>query len=69
VLITFPSPTWLYRASRRVIEAVGMWKFPDERPLDPEEVVAAIGEAAEVVYRKTLWPLVLTQHLIVARKR
>jgi len=31
--------------------------------------LARLRERGEVVYRKTLWPLLLTQQLIVARKR
>jgi hypothetical protein len=69
VIITFPTPTWLYRASRSCIEAAGMWKFPDERPLKPAEVRRALEEKGEVLYEKTMWPLVLTQHLMVAKKR
>ncbi len=69
VIVTFPTPTWLYRASRRSIETAGMWKFPDERPLQPAEVRCALEEKGEVLFEKTMWPLVLTQHLMVARKR
>jgi hypothetical protein len=69
VIITFPTPTWLYRASRSCIETAGMWKFPDERPLKPAEVRRALEEKGEILFEKTLWPLVLTQHLIVAKKR
>ena len=47
----------------------GMWKFPDERPLDRAEVLAAVRERGDVVYQKTLWPLILTQHVIAAQKR
>jgi putative flippase GtrA len=68
-IITFPTPTFLYRAARKVIEAVNLWQFPDERPLLPSEVLAAMTERGEVLEQKTLWPLILTQHLIVARKR
>ncbi len=68
-IITFPTPTPLYRLTRRFLEVTGMWKFPDERPLEPPEVIAALRDRADVLYQKTLWPLVLTQHLIVARKR
>jgi hypothetical protein len=68
VLITFPTPTLLYRLTRGFLEAIGQWKFPDERPLGYEEVLAAVGERGEVVFRKTLWPLMLTQGLIVARE-
>ncbi len=68
VIVTFPTPTWLYRASRKCIETAGRWKFPDERPLKPAEVRAALEEKGQILFEKTLWPLVLTQHLIVARK-
>ena len=68
LILTFPTPTPLYRATRRLIEMLGMWKFHDERPLGPAEVADAVRERGEVVYSKTLWPLILTQHLIVARK-
>ena len=67
-IITFPTPTWLYRAARTLIEALGMWKFPDERPLSPSEVAATVRERAAILEQKTLWPLILTQHIIVARK-
>ena len=67
-MIAFPTPTWLYRTSRALLEAFGMWKFPDERPLDPSEVAAAVAERGEALERKTLWPLILTQYMIVARK-
>jgi glycosyltransferase involved in cell wall biosynthesis/SAM-dependent methyltransferase len=67
-IITFPTPTLLYRATRRLIEAVGMWGFPDERPLEAAEVIAAIRQRGEVLEQKILWPLVLTQGFVVARK-
>jgi SAM-dependent methyltransferase len=67
-VITFPTPTWLYRGTRRAIEAMGMWKFHDERPLKPGEVLSAIRERGEVLCERTLWPLVLTQYLVVAKK-
>ncbi|MGO9259268.1 MAG: class I SAM-dependent methyltransferase [Bryobacteraceae bacterium] len=67
-IITFPTPTALYRATRKFIEAIGQWKFPDERPLQAREVLAAVRERGEVLFRKTLWPLMLTQHMVVARK-
>jgi hypothetical protein len=66
-IITFPTPTWLYRASRKLIEAFGMWKFPDERPLNVSEVATAVKERAAILDQRTLWPQILTQHIIVAR--
>lgn len=67
-IISFPTPTWLYRVARSICEALGLWKFPDERPLTRAEVLATVQEQGTVVFEKTLWPLVFTQHMIVARK-
>ena len=67
-IISFPTPTFLYRMTRTLIELAGLWRFHDERPLTPNEVTAAVEECGEVVSTKTLWPLLLTQTLIVARK-
>jgi SAM-dependent methyltransferase len=69
VIITFPTPTLLYRATRKLIEIAGLWKFHDERPLQPPEVASAIRERGEILYEKMMWPLMLTQYLLVARKR
>jgi glycosyltransferase involved in cell wall biosynthesis/SAM-dependent methyltransferase len=68
-LISFPTPTWLYRAARALCEFAGLWKFPDERPLLPEEVRATAGRWGNVEFEKTLWPLVFTQRLMVVRKQ
>ena len=67
-VITFPTPTALYRATRGLIEMAGMWKFHDERPLEPREVIGAMSERGQVLFQKILWPLMLTQCLVVARK-
>jgi SAM-dependent methyltransferase len=69
VLITFPTPTGLYRITRWFIEALGMWRFPDERPLEPREVMDAVRMRGDAICEKMLWPLMLTQYMIVARKR
>jgi SAM-dependent methyltransferase len=67
-IITFPTPTLLYRVTRRLIEMLHMWKFPDERPLAAQEILATLQGHADVLCEKTLWPLFLTQKLIVAKK-
>src|SRR5258708_4537803 len=67
-IISFPTPTWLYRGARKFTEAMGLWKFPDERPLRRAEVVSTSLQLGEILYEKTLWPLVFTQHLMVVRK-
>lgn len=68
-IISFPTPTWLYQSARGILEALNLWQFPDERPLRTAEVLAGITGVGDVLYQKTLWPLILTQHLIVARKK
>ena len=67
-IISFPTPTPLYRVARWLTEAVGAWKFPDERPLDRDEVIAAAREFGRVEFEKVLWPIVFTQRLMVFRK-
>jgi hypothetical protein len=64
-----PDTTHLYRITRGFIEALGMWRFPDERPHEPQEVMDAVRERGEAIWEKMLWPLILTQYMIVARKR
>jgi len=47
---------------------LGIWQFPDERPLMPAEVLASVRERGDVLLSKTLWPLILTQTIVVVRK-
>ncbi len=68
-LISFPTPTWLYRIARGLVSAMGLWRFPDERPLQREEVFATVSRQGEVVFEKLLWPLVFTQRVMLVRKR
>ena len=68
VIITFPTPTWLYRTTRSLAERFGVWRFPDERPLTFEEVAGEVGRLGTVVERLVNWPIVLTQGVIVARR-
>ena len=71
VIITAPTPTWLYRMTRGAAEQIGIWKFPDERPLSPQEILATGEGLGSPLLSSTLWPLVLTQQAVVwsARKR
>jgi SAM-dependent methyltransferase len=67
VLISFPCPTLLYRLTRGFLELAHLWRFPDERPLQPAEALHAIEDRGEIVFQKILWPIFLTQHMILAR--
>lgn len=69
VIITAPTPTWLYRMTRGAAEQIGVWQFPDERPLSSKEILSS-GEGLGVpLLSRTLWPLVLTQEAVVWRAR
>ncbi len=68
VLITFPTPTFLYRAIRWAAEFYGLWKFPDERPLSFEEVRQAAAPHGTVLREQINWTIGLTQGLMLFRK-
>lgn len=69
VLVSYPAPTWLYRSTRSVLERLGLWKFHDERPLCFAEIASAVGDLGDLLSRRMLWPLLLTQEMVVFRKR
>jgi hypothetical protein len=69
VIISFPTPTFLYRVSRKISELLGLWMFPDERPLTFDEVLRIVSELGEVLDRKIIWPIFLTQGIVLIRKR
>lgn len=67
VLISFPTPTRLYRATRALLEWGGLWRFPDERPLGFAEVMASVAPRGTLLHRSINWPVILTQGFVVAR--
>ena len=67
-IITFPTPTWLYRAVRAMAEATNNWIFHDERPLELPEMEQAVSGLGEIKSARILWPLILTQYCVVATK-
>jgi putative flippase GtrA len=67
VIITFPTPTWLYSGARFIAELVGAWEFPDERPLSKEEVAEVVRKYGEIQEFTINWPIIFTQGIIVAR--
>ena len=69
VLITFPTPTKKYLFFRRCMERLGVWKFYDERPLLPEEVVSAAEPYGVLQEQILLGKMPLTQFLLVFQKR
>lgn len=68
VLMTFPTPTWLYRITRWVAEVCRAWIFHDERPLQYEEVALTASGNGELLEKQIVWPILLTQYHAVWRK-
>jgi cyclopropane fatty-acyl-phospholipid synthase-like methyltransferase len=67
-IITFPTPTWLYRSVRGLAEITNNWIFHDERPLRLPEFERAVAGLGEIRSARILWPLILTQYCVEARK-
>ena len=66
VAILFPENTALYRFVRRFLERLGLWAFPDERPLAADEVIRAAGCVPLV--SEGIRIILLTQRLLVFRR-
>jgi putative flippase GtrA len=64
-VISFPTPTLLYRVVRWIAELLGVWRFHDERPLSRAEVIAAVGERGRLVDERVIWSIVLTQRMMM----
>jgi hypothetical protein len=69
VIMSFPTPTWLYRAARRLAEASGQWMFHDESPLPAGRVGALLAARGELLHSGIIWPIVFTQAMLAARPR
>lgn len=69
VIITFPTPTWLYKILRFMSEKCHVWIFHDERPLHIADVVAEIEPYARVITSFINWRTLLTQGVIIAETK
>ena len=68
VLITYPTPTFLYRFIRKSAEILGIWRFPDERPLILDEVKREMEKHGIILYSMINWYIGLTQQIVVGQK-
>jgi SAM-dependent methyltransferase len=68
VLLSYPSPTALYRAIRFVAEWLKIWRFVDERPLLYAEVSEEVCKYGSVLWRGMNWGIGLTQEIVIARR-
>lgn len=68
IIMTYPTPTLLYRLIRWAAALLGIWRFPDERPLMHDEVRAEINKYGTILASRMNWYIGLTQEIIVGRK-
>lgn len=69
VIITFPTPTWLYRCARKISETLGLWIFHDERPLSMQSVLREMEKYGDCIDSFINWKIVFTQGIIVIKAR
>lgn len=68
ILISFPTPTFLYKFIRKLLEYFNLWQFYDERPLEFNEVCANFNNDYVLLCKKINWFIGLTQGYVVYRK-
>ena len=68
VLISFPAPTFSYRIIRRAAESLGIWRFPDERPIRLEDAARLCAEHGDLLAKRLNRAILLTQGIVQARK-
>lgn len=69
VLITFPTPTLVYRCLRALAERLGQWKFPDERPLQQVEVRECCRAHGQVLHESLNYGAIFTQAYVLVRAK
>ena len=67
VILTFPTPTWLYQVARSIANFWGLWHFHDERPLSFTEVIEIVKEFGDVKESLINWPIVFTQGVVLIK--
>lgn len=67
VLLTFPTPTLLYKILRKISEIIGVWKFYDERALKLGEVLNVCRQYGKVLDYKLNWVIGLTQYVVLIK--
>ncbi len=68
-LLSYPTPTPLYRVARRIAELTGQWRFPDERPLRLAEITPTVDAYGSLIAAHLIWPIIFTQEMIAIVRR
>jgi hypothetical protein len=68
LIMSFPTPTFIYKTTRRISELLGLWIFHDERPLQTEEVINTLKKHGCLLDQRIVRSIFLSQAFIVAKK-
>jgi putative flippase GtrA/2-polyprenyl-3-methyl-5-hydroxy-6-metoxy-1,4-benzoquinol methylase len=69
VIIAVPTPTLFYRIVRTGAELLGIWQFPDERPIRRGRLVTLMSNAGlAITSQQTFWSQLLTQALVTGAR-
>ncbi|MFC2146165.1 SAM-dependent methyltransferase, partial [Acidobacteriota bacterium] len=69
LILGFPTPTFLYKITRKISELLSLWMFHDERPLKINEVLDTVNKHGELLEKRIIWSIFLTQAMLVIKKR
>jgi hypothetical protein len=69
VVISFPTPTFLYKITRKLSEILRLWIFHDEQPIPMKKAINVFEKHFDILETKILWPIFLTQGFLVGRKK
>lgn len=69
LILGFPTPTFLYKITRKISELLGLWIFHDERPLKIGEILDTVNKHGQLLEKKIIWPIFLTQAMLVILKK
>lgn len=68
VLLSFPTPTFMYRSVRGLMEKLNLWIFHDERPLQVYEVECEMNRYGTKIGEKLDSRMGLTQKILLYKK-
>lgn len=68
VVISFPTPTAIYKVFRRFLEMTGQFPPLFERPIEEGEILPVLSGLGTTVETYKIWTTILTQLLVVTRK-
>jgi 2-polyprenyl-3-methyl-5-hydroxy-6-metoxy-1,4-benzoquinol methylase len=68
LILSYPTPTIIYKSIRKILEISNNWLFFDEVPLLYNDISQFIPNNFTIIKRQTLWFNLLTQELLILKK-